>query len=194
MRSMPDTTYDKSLLRRRLLADRQAVPEEVRRAWDEAICTRVIAWWEANPASTLGVYWPIRDEPDPRAAYEELTMRGVQLALPVVVARDAPLRFAAWSPGDPLRADAFGVPVPEIVSSVQPDALLLPCVGFNAGRFRLGYGGGFYDRTLAQVPRPLAVGIAYASGLVDFNADPHDIALDDVITERTPAQFAPLSL
>jgi len=191
---MPDTTYNKTLLRRRLLADRQAIAPEVRRAWDKAIGARVIAWWRANPAQTIGVYWPIREEPDLRGVYEELTTRGVQLALPMVVEREAPLRFAAWTPGDPLVADAFGVSVPRTVSELHPDVLLVPCVGFNADNFRLGYGGGFYDRTLAGTPRPLAVGIAYRCGLAAFAGDPHDIALDDVITEQSALEFAPLSL
>jgi len=187
---MPDSTYDKGLLRRRLLADRQAVAAEVRRRWDEAICARILAWWNVNPVPTIGVYWPIRDEPDIRATYDELSARGVQLALPMVVARDAPLRFAAWSPGDPLVAAAFGVPVPENTVEVRPEAILLPCVGFNADKLRLGYGGGFYDRTLAAAPCPLAIGIAYCCGMAAFPGEAHDIALDEVITERSPAEFA----
>lgn len=192
---MPDTTSIKSGLRRQLLADRHAIAAEVRQTWDNAICERVLAWWRANTAVTLGIYWPIRDEPDLRPVYDELARQGVQLALPVVVERTAPLHFAAWKPGDVLARDAHGVPVPQQAGApLHPDALLVPCVGFNAGRIRLGYGGGFYDRTLAVDPRPLAVGIAYASSLADFPGEPHDIPLDDVITERSPMTFAPLSL
>jgi 5,10-methenyltetrahydrofolate synthetase len=192
---MPDTTSIKSGLRRQLLADRHAIAAEVRQAWDNAIGERLLAWWRANPAVTLGIYWPICDEPDLRPAYDELARQGVQLALPMVAERHAPLRFAAWKPGDVLVRDAHGVPVPQQASiPIHPDALLVPCVGFNTGRIRLGYGGGFYDRTLAVDPRPLAVGIAYASSLADFAGEPHDIPLDDVITECSPLTFAPLSL
>ncbi|MFI4940954.1 MAG: 5-formyltetrahydrofolate cyclo-ligase, partial [Burkholderiales bacterium] len=120
----------------------------------------------------------------------ELAKRGVQLALPVVVNADAPLLFAKWTPGDALAPDARGLPMkvpmpapPHVM--VHPEALLIPCVGFNRQRIRLGYGGGLYDRTLAAVPRPLAIGIAYSSALETFSAAPHDIALDAMVTEIT---------
>jgi 5-formyltetrahydrofolate cyclo-ligase len=192
---MPDTTHLKTALRRQLLADRHAIAAEVRHAWDKAIGERVLAWWRANPAPTLGVYWPIRGEPNLRHAYDELARLGAQLALPMVNGRDAPLCFAAWQPGDVLIKDAHGVPVPQQAGApVHPDALLVPCVGFSDELIRLGYGGGYYDRTLAVSPRPLAVGIAYAVSRAAFTGEPHDIPLDEVITERSPLTFAPLSL
>jgi 5-formyltetrahydrofolate cyclo-ligase len=192
---MPDTTTDKSALRLTLLAHRQAIPPEVRALWNAAIGERVFAWWNANPAQTIGVYWPIRSEPDLRDAYAVLAAQGAQLALPIVTNGNAPLSFVRWRPGDPMVKDSYGVMVPQDVSDVvTPDALLVPCVGFNAANLRLGYGGGFYDRTLAASPRPLAVGIAYACCRADFTGDPHDIALDDVITEESPLEFAPVSL
>lgn len=178
---------NKTDLRRSLLATRHAIPAAMRARWDAAIGVRVLAWLAAHPVRLLGVYWPINSEPDLRQAYEALAARGVQLALPVVVGRDAPLRFAAWTPGDALVTDAFGVAIPAAPGgAVHPDALLVPCVGFNAGHIRLGYGGGFYDRTLAAAPRPLALGIAYQCTLEIFEGDSHDIALDAIITECSP--------
>ena len=115
--------------------------------------------------------------------YADLAQEGVKLALPVVMGKGAPLGFAGWTPGDALVCDAHGVPTPVKKNLIRPEALLIPCVGFNADNIRLGYGGGFYDRTLAVKPRPLAIGVAYASARTSFNADPHDIALDIVITE-----------
>lgn len=174
----------KPVLRDILLATRRAVPAGLRRQWDAAIGTQIIQWWAAHPVRTLAVYWPIRGEPDLRPSYDELTRLGVRLALPVVVAKDAALGFAAWAPGDVLMKDALGVSVPAHAETcVQPDALLIPCVGFNATRIRLGYGGGFYDRTLAVAPRPLAIGIAYGCALAEFDADPHDVGLDLIVTE-----------
>jgi 5-formyltetrahydrofolate cyclo-ligase len=182
---MPENIPEKIALRRALIANRQAIKPEVRNQWDAAIGSRVIGWWAAHQAQTLCVYWPVRGEPDLQTVYAELAARGVQLALPIVVAKNEPLRFAAWMPGDPLTRDALGVAIPADANmSVQPDALLVPCVGFNAGNLRLGYGGGFYDRTLAVQPRPLAVGIAYECSLVEFDGAAHDIALDEIITER----------
>lgn len=181
---MPENISDKAALRRTLLASRQALAAEVRRQANAAISTRVLAWLNANPVQTLGVYWPIRGEPDLRALYETLAARGVELALPIVAARDAPLVFVRWQPGDAMIKDAFGVMVPQDTAAVlRPDVLLIPCVGFNADNIRLGYGGGFYDRTLAVLPRPAAVGISYRCCRAEFGADAHDVALDEVITE-----------
>lgn len=182
---MPQNTSYKAELRRALLANRQAIAPKVRRQWDAQIAARLVAWWEAHRAPTLGVYWPIRGEPDLRPAYVDLASRGVQLALPVVVAKDAPLKFIAWEMGDEMTKDAFGVAIPTGDAEVMPSALLIPCVGFNERYYRLGYGGGFYDRTLALSPRPRTVGIGYACTFAAFDADTHDIALDTVITETS---------
>lgn len=188
-------TTDKVALRQTLLVHRQAIPAEVRAEWNAAIGARVLAWWNANPAQVLGVYWPIRNEPDLRDAYAALAGKGVKLALPIVTSGNAPLAFVRWLPDAPMVKDAYGVMVPQDASAiVQLDALLVPCVGFNAANNRLGYGGGFYDRTLAAASRPLAVGIAYACCRAEFAADSHDIALDEVITEESPLEFAPVSL
>ncbi|HEX7647289.1 MAG TPA: 5-formyltetrahydrofolate cyclo-ligase [Noviherbaspirillum sp.] len=190
-----NTATDKAALRRTLLAHRQAIQPEVRALWNAAIGERVLAWWNANPAQVIGVYWPIRGEPDLRDTYAALIATGAALALPIVTNGNAPLTFVRWRPDAPMVKDAYGVMVPQDVSEiVTPDALLVPCVGFNAANYRLGYGGGFYDRTLAVSARPLAVGIAYACCRAEFTGDVHDIALDDVITEASPLEFAPVSL
>jgi 5-formyltetrahydrofolate cyclo-ligase len=184
---MHEITPDKTALRRALLADRQAIPPEVRRGWDVSIEAQVIAYLIDHPVRMLGVYWPIRGEPDLRPAYAKLVASGIQLALPVVIDHGLPLGFARWTPGDPLVKDALGVSIPATVVHVEPDALLIPCVGFNAANVRLGYGGGFYDRTLAACPRPLTLGVAYRCSAAEFEGDPHDVALDLVITENAPS-------
>ena len=108
----------------------------------------------------------------------------MRLALPVVLERHAALGFAEWVPGEAMLADRMGVAVPAALRMVErPPALLIPCLGFNAGRYRLGYGGGFYDRTLEAQPRPLTVGVAYACQEAQFASAPHDVALDLVVTE-----------
>ncbi len=180
---------DKAALRRALLATRSAIAPQQKALWDARICARVLAWWEARgtPDDTLGVYWPLRGEPDLNAAYAALAARGVALALPVVLARDAALGFAAWTPGEPLLRDAMGVAVPATQRLLaRPAALLIPCLGFNGARFRLGYGGGYYDRTLERAPRPATVGVAYACLAAQFASAPHDVALDLVLTEADP--------
>jgi 5,10-methenyltetrahydrofolate synthetase len=174
----------KAALRRALKEARRAIAPEVRVQWDAHIGAQVLAWWRLRQVPALGVYLPIHGEPDLRAAYSELARAGVRLALPVVVQRDAPLAFAAWTPGQPLVADGMGVMVPGDLHFVErPPALLVPCLGFSAQGYRLGYGGGYYDRTLEAAPRPTTLGIAYACQQAQFAHAPHDVALDAVVTE-----------
>ena len=173
----------RSALRRQLLSRRNALEPVLKEAWDAAIQRQVLAWHDATQVATLGVYWPIHSEPDLQAAYAALAARGVQLALPVVIDRESPLKFARWAPGEAVRAGALGVPVPAVLVWTQPQALLLPCLGFSPTRLRLGYGGGFYDRTLAVAPRPAAIGVAYGCTRIDFEPAPHDVALDRIVTE-----------
>ena len=175
---------DKPQLRRTLKERRRAIDHATRRAWDDRIGARVLAWWRATPGTALGVYWPLAGEPDLRPAYAELAEAGVRLALPVVLARDTALGFADWVPGEPTVADSLGVAVPAELRMVdRPDALLVPCLGFDARGYRLGYGGGFYDRTLALEPRPRTLGIAYACQLAQFEIGEYDIPLDEIVTE-----------
>ena len=181
--ALPDGE-DKAALRRSLMDVRRVMTSDTRTRLDNAIAAQLLVWWQSNPVQSLGVFWPIQQEPDLRTAYALLAAKGVQLALPIVDKRDAPLRYAAWTPGDPVVKDALGIAIPaKNKVSMLPEALLIPCVGFNPERFRLGYGGGFYDRTLATSPRPLAVGIAYAASSATFSAAPHDIPMDVLITE-----------
>lgn len=175
---------DKAALRAALIAQRRGVGKQEKMAWDGAIAEQVLTWCIANKVQSLGIYWPMRGEPDLRPLYIELASRNVRLALPVVIGQQSPLVFAAWAPNDPMVRDAMGAAIPARIDEISRlDAVLIPCVGFNAQRCRLGYGGGFYDRTLAQSPRPLALGIAYACLEAQFSAEEHDVALDVIITE-----------
>jgi 5-formyltetrahydrofolate cyclo-ligase len=174
----------KAELRKQLLAARRALDATTRAAWDQAIGARVIAWWRAARPAALGVYWPLRDEPDLRAAYAELERLGARLLLPVVVEKHAALAFADWRIGEAMVKDPMGVAVPaDLRLMAYPPALLVPCLGYNRHGYRLGYGGGFYDRTLARAPRPQTLGIAYSCLEVRFDGDAHDVALDRIVTE-----------
>ncbi len=178
------TAPDKPQLRRLLKEARRAIDPATKRAWDDRIGARVLAWVKEHGVGVLGVYWPLAGEPDLRPAYADLAEAGVRLALPVVVERDAALGFAQWVPGEATVADSMGVAVPQELRMIdRPDALLVPCLGFDARGYRLGYGGGFYDRTLAAQPRPKTLGIAYACQQVDFEIGEYDIPLDRMITE-----------
>src|SRR4051794_21458535 len=108
----------KAMLRKALLGARGALDPAVKAEWDAAIVARVLAWWRAHRPAALGVYWPLRGEPDLSAAYVELAQAGVQLALPVVLARDAALAWAAWTPGEAMLKDKMGVAVPAVARPV----------------------------------------------------------------------------
>ena len=171
-------------MRKALLAARRALPETTRAGWDAAIAQRLLDWCAQENIEELGVYWPLHGEPDLHGAYAQLAARGVQLSLPVVLEKHAPLAFSHWTPGEPMVKDGMGVAVPaQLRLRPAPATLLVPCLGFNGERYRLGYGGGYYDRTLAQTPRPRTLGIAYACLMASFPNGEYDIALDHIMTE-----------
>ena len=175
----------KTALRRHLKATRSALDGASKREHDRRIGEQVLAWWRRTRPPLLAVYWPLSGEPDLLETYRQLAEEGAALALPVVLQRHAPLAFAAWTPGEAMDTDPMGIAVPHARRMVErPPALLVPCLGFDEHGYRLGYGGGFYDRTLAPPPRPVTVGIAYAVQQLAFDIDEHDIPLDLIITER----------
>jgi 5-formyltetrahydrofolate cyclo-ligase len=169
-------------LRKMLLSQRRNTPAETRSALDETLVQLVLAWCRQHRPSSIGVYSPIKAEPDLRAAYPQLHAMGIALSLPVVRGKDQPLAFHPWHPDAPTTFDEYGIAIPTICEQLaQPEVLLIPCVGINAQRYRLGYGGGFYDRTLAQTPKPVAIGIAYAINRAEFEVQAHDVAMDLVL-------------
>lgn len=175
----------RSELRQRLSAQRAALGDRAQR--EDSLRQRLALWLARADARALGFYWPIRGEPDVRETVGAwLSVDASRIAALPVVAGSV-LQFHAWSPEAPMRAAEFGIPVPARGRVVQPDCLLIPCLGFDERKFRLGYGGGFYDRTLAAlVPWPLAVGIAFECGKVS-TIEPHagDMALDAILTDET---------
>lgn len=179
-----ETPSERAALRKELSQRRAAIADVLKASHDAAIGLQVLAWQAQHRFPALGVYWALRGEVDLSAAYARLAEQGVQLLLPVVLERAAPLGFAEWIPGEPMHKDAMGIAVPlDLRLAARPPALLVPCLGFNAARYRLGYGGGYYDRTLAAAPRPATAGIAYACQQAAFDTMAHDIPLDLIITE-----------
>ena len=140
----------------------------------------------AGPETVLAGFWPIKGEPDPRPVLKALHDAGVTIALPVVETRAAPLVFRRWTPETKMRRGDWNIPVPPPTADrLTPDITLAPCLGWSEGCYRLGWGGGYFDRTLAVLdPRPVAVGIALAAArLPTIYPQPHDIPLDLVVTE-----------
>ena len=178
------------VLRKELLTRRRQTPAEVRQQWDQLLMSGVLAWCRQHQPRSVGVYWPIHAEPDLRACYSPMTQMGIQLALPWVVEKNMPLRFLAWQEGDVMARDDYGIPLPaQREHLIVPYVLLIPCVGFSEGGYRLGYGGGYYDRTLALHLRCHAVGIAYQFALTEFNRGLHDRRLHEILTEQAHFKF-----
>jgi len=131
----------------------------------------------------VGVYWSVRGEPDLSIWYAQARVRGWRLALPRTVAHQA-LEFGLWQSLSHLINGPWQIPLPDPFVVVQPDLLIVPCLGFDVRGWRLGYGGGFYDRTLAALAIP-AIGVARASGQIgELVPESHDIALDAIVTEH----------
>jgi 5-formyltetrahydrofolate cyclo-ligase len=179
----------KAALRKRLKAQRAGLDDAAKPERDRRIGAQVLAWWRRTRPPLLAVYWPLSGEPDLADAYRTLASEGAALALPVVLKRHAALAFAEWIPGEDMVLDPMGVAVPAQLRTVaRPPALLVPCLGFNEHGYRLGYGGGFYDRTLEGGVKPATLGIAYACQAADFEADAHDVPLDLIVTEDTSVE------
>ena len=137
------------------------------------------------PGATVAGFWPMGDEIDIRPMLLALHARGQALLLPLTPPRGAALRFLRWAPGDPLLPGRFGTRHPAGTDAATPDLLLVPLLAFDARGHRLGYGGGYYDRTLADLPRARRIGVAYAGQQVpSVPAGPHDIALHAIATEE----------
>jgi 5-formyltetrahydrofolate cyclo-ligase len=171
--------------RRELLAQREAVPVQTRLGWGRSISRQILAQLPVLRGSHLGIYWPIRSEYDPRFVAHALREGGTLVGLPVVVAKGQPLKFREWHPGVVMLQGGMDIPYPASTPELVPDACLIPPVGFDTGCYRLGYGAGFFDRTLAALsPRPLAIGVAFDCARIEtIHPQAYDIALDFIVTE-----------
>ena len=178
----------KSDLRREMTARRDALPPDIRSAAAEAIGVRPFPLSIALGAIVSG-FMPMRSEINPLPLMKKLADAGVQLALPVTGRRGQPLTMRVWTWGEPLASGVWGIrePKPE-APQVDPDILLVPLLAFDRAGRRLGYGGGFYDLTLAQLrsrKAVIAVGLAYAAQeIASVPTTPRDARLDLVLTER----------
>ncbi|MCY4591351.1 MAG: 5-formyltetrahydrofolate cyclo-ligase [Alphaproteobacteria bacterium] len=170
----------------------------------ELIAAQFLARWSPPPGTAVSAFWPFRSEPDTRPLMHALVARGSTVLLPVVAGRGRPLAFRVWRPGDVLEPDGFGVQVPGPGARAGvPDWLLVPLLAWDTDRYRLGYGGGFYDITLANLRASRhvrAIGIAYDGQRVDrVPRGPLDEQLDAIVTERRiitqgePADASPVS-
>lgn len=181
-----EPSCDRGVLRKQLQAERQALLDRHQRAVQLQEVLRV--WLLGRQETAIGAYWPIKGEFDALPALYRWSEVEPQrrIGLPVIDRATKRLRFHVWYPGCPMEDDAYGIPKPKDTEAFSPQLLLVPCVGYGPKGVRLGYGGGFYDRTLAELsPRPLTAGLAYAHGYVPWlQAEPHDVPLDVMITDE----------
>lgn len=171
--------------RKRLIDDRLMLTQDVRQVASDRIARKLDQMIGRFAGRIVGTYWPFRGEPDLRNWGIEVVERGGRIALPVVIKKGWPLEYRIWTPGDPLERGVWNILVPSRGPAIQPDIVIAPVVGFDERKYRLGYGGGFFDRTLAAMPRkPLVIGVGYTqSRIATIYPQPHDIAMDAIVTD-----------
>ena len=181
----------KKALRKALLETRLNLPDRLRRA--DLLQQVMRIWLVGRPDTVIGAYWPIKGEFDPLPALHRWKEDGElldqpqprRIGLPVVNKAHKTMTFHAWYPGCPMEEDAYGIRKPKDTELIVPTLLFAPCVGYGPGGYRLGYGGGFYDRMLSTLdPKPFTVGLGFGVGFVeDFEPEPHDQPLDAILND-----------
>ena len=171
--------------RTELTTRRAALDAAARAAATQSVTRLLIEGFPVGAGTVVAFCWPYKGELDARYAVRRWRESGAVAALPEVVGRDAPLRFRTWWPGAPMKTGVMGIPFPDGTEVVTPDVALVPMVGWDDRGYRLGYGGGYFDATLAGLaPRPVAIGLSQELFRLEtiFPAA-HDIAMDFVVTE-----------
>ena len=172
--------------RRRLLAAREALDAGARERARLRLNAHLERGFPGLASARFAFCWPVRGEYDVRPLAQTLRGRGAVTALPVVVGSGRPLEFRVWHPGVALAAGPLGIPYPADSDPITPTVILLPMVGWDTAGHRLGYGGGYFDRTLAVLnPRATPIGIGYELGrIATIHPQVWDIPMDWVVTER----------
>jgi 5-formyltetrahydrofolate cyclo-ligase len=193
----PQQTLDMTRWRRaereRLIAARLKLDPDYRAAQTLAIGGGLDRLIPCIPGTIVSVYWPIRAEPDLRPWMHSTCEKGIRIALPVALALGQPLVFREWRPGAPMARGLWKIPYPAEGVEVVPTVVLAPVVGFDPACYRLGYGGGFFDRTLAgMTSKPLVIGLGFPHALINtIYPQPHDIPMNWIVTgENAPLRRA----
>ncbi len=187
---MKSTGEEKQILRKELQARRDAIAPAIREKATLGIA-RISLSFTGFGSGTISGFYPFGSEINILPLLEKASENGFTTALPVIVAKNQPLLFRNWKPGDPLIKGVWDIPIPpEQAKQAIPDIVLVPLLGFDDEGFRIGYGGGYYDRTLEQLTKTrkiVSVGLAFAAQYVSYIPhEAHDIPLDWVLTETGP--------
>lgn len=187
-RQTQDVARWRTAERERLIATRLALPTAEREEHARLVARDLELLILVRLATIISVYWPFRGEPDLRPWMTAASAKGLRMALPVVIAKGQPLVFREWEPGARLERGLWNIPFPADGAVVVPTVVVAPLVGFDPDGYRLGYGGGFFDRTLAALsPTPLAIGVGHPAGAIaTIYPQPHDIPMDWILTGRAP--------
>jgi 5,10-methenyltetrahydrofolate synthetase len=171
--------------RKRHLAERLALDVSLRGDYSARIAEHLAAAVGDIAGKTISCYWPIRAEPDLRGLLDRFSQSGARCALPVVVERKQPLIFRSWVRGERLEPGFWNIPVPIDGATVVPDIIIAPVVAFDRNCYRLGYGGGYFDRTLAAMTTHYrAIGVGYSMAAIDtIYPQPHDVPMNTIVTE-----------
>jgi 5-formyltetrahydrofolate cyclo-ligase len=185
----------KAALRREALTRRAALEPAARAAFAHRLAEEGLRLARLWRPSVVSAFHPLRDEPDTAPLLAALAVDGFATALPVVVGRGSPLAFRLWRAGDPTRAGPMSIREPlEQAPAVDPDLLFTPLACFDRRGNRIGYGAGFYDRTLARLRalKPIhAIGVAYrVSEVAAVPYEAHDQSLDAIVTEQETILFS----
>ena len=172
--------------RTRLINERLEMSVSTRQRNSHRIAEQLDATIGDVSGRIVSAYWPLRGEPDLREWLERVASRGGRYALPVVVEKQAPLVFRTWRRGEKLERGVWNIPVPAAGEKVSPDVVIAPVVGYDRNAYRLGYGGGYFDRTLSAIPRrPMNIGVGYSQAAIPtIYPQPHDIPMDKIVTDR----------
>lgn len=169
--------------RARLMKARRSISTPERAAMTTRLCETVEMLVAPQPDMRIAVYWPIRGEPDLRRWMTKAHEAGASVLLPVVVDKNAPLIFRVWSPDCVMERGVWNIPVPMDDVKMVPDIVISPLLGVDEACFRLGYGGGYYDRTLARFdPLPKMIGVGFADCAIStIFPMPWDIPMDSIV-------------
>lgn len=174
--------------RERLISARLQLAADYRAAQTAAMARDLNQLIPSDSDTVVSVYWPIKAEPDLRPWMNAMSERGVRIALPVAIALGQPLLFREWRPSARMARGLWKIPYPADGAEIVPSVVIAPVVGFDKKCFRLGYGGGFFDRTLARFAAPpLVIGVGYAGALIPtIFPQPHDIPMDWIVSGSAP--------